>query len=67
MNTFASVTRNKEIGELEQVKDNVREFKEVTIHLAAATPKLTGMMSGDFETAELAFSQEKIDELLLRP
>ena len=59
MNTFNSIARNKEIGELEPVKDNVREFKEATIHLAAAPPKLTGMMSGDFETAELAFTQEK--------
>ena len=52
MNTFNSIARNKEIGELEPVKDNVREFKEATLHFAAATPRLIGT-TGELETAEL--------------
>ena len=55
MSAFESVSRNKEIGDLEPVKDNVREFKEATKQLAARTPKLLDLVIGD-ETAELAFS-----------
>ena len=55
MSTFVSISGNKEIGEIEPVKDNVREFKEATKQLAAGTPKLLDLVIGD-ETAELEFS-----------
>ena len=54
MSAFESVSRNKEIGDLEPVKDNVREFKEATKQLTARTPKLLDLIIGD-ETAELSF------------
>ena len=55
MSMFDSVAGNKEIGEIEPIKDNVREFKEATRQLVAGTPKLLGLTIGD-ETKELAFS-----------
>ena len=55
MNTFVSISGSKEIGELEPVKDNVREFKEATKQLAAGTLKLPELVVGA-ETAELEFS-----------
>ena len=55
MCTFESVSGNKEIADLEPIKDNVREFKEATKQVAARTPKLLDLIIGD-ETAELAFS-----------
>ena len=56
MNTFASVTRNKEIGDLESVKDNVREFKAATLHLASAPPELPGLLIGERENLELTLA-----------
>ena len=56
MSMFDSVAGSKELGEVEPVKDNVREFKEATKQLASATtPKLTGLIVGD-EMAELTFA-----------
>ena len=54
MSGFVSISGNKEIAELEPVKDNVREFKEATKQLAVGTPKLLDLIIGD-ETAELEF------------
>ena len=55
MSAFESIANNQDLGEVEPVKDNVREFKEVTRQLAASTPKLLDLIIGD-ETAELVFA-----------
>ncbi len=56
MGTFESVAGGKVVGEVEPVKDNVREFKEATKQLAATTQKLPGLSLGEFETAALSFA-----------
>ena len=56
MGTFESVTGGKVVGEVEPVKDNVREFKEATKQLAATTQKLPGLSLGEFETVALSFA-----------
>ena len=55
MSAFESVTGNKDLGEIEPVKDNVREFKEATRHLAVTTEKLPGLVLGEYETSPLSF------------
>ena len=56
MSAFESVAGSKELGEVEPIKDNVREFKEATRQLAASTPKLPGLSLGEFETVALSFA-----------
>lgn len=44
MNTFTSLIRNKEMGDVEILKDNVREFKDATLQLVTQTQKLPGLL-----------------------
>jgi DNA recombination protein RmuC len=55
MSAFESVAGNRELLEIEPVKDNVREFKEATRQLAVTTEKLPGLVLGEFETSPLSF------------
>lgn len=55
MSAFESVSGSKELGEIEPVKDNVREFKHATVQLASGSPQLLDLLAGE-ESVEFTFA-----------
>ena len=60
MGKFASMASNREVKEIDQLKDGIKPFSspEAKKLLAAGTEKLPGLSLGEFGTAELTFAGE---------